>query len=188
MMTSHLFTSYNKHISLHKDFPEVLLDDSRSPANTRTSVLVSAPSLHLAVRFPIPDLRSDQERGPWFKKSLQKEVLHLNFSDAEFKTEVLGGCSPEQLKLEFTFKELAGAFQEESDGPQTLFIRVVKKSDEVDGDMTTSDNFDWPRSVLIMCCNRKNTDVALLILYYTPELHSLFCWCSHSVHTLLILY
>ncbi|CAJ0944686.1 unnamed protein product [Ranitomeya imitator] len=148
MMTSHLFTSYNKHISLHKDFPEVLLDDSRSPANTRTSVLVSAPSLHLAVRFPIPDLRSDQERGPWFKKSLQKEVLHLNFSDAEFKTEVLGGCSPEQLKLEFTFKELAGAFQEESDGPQTLFIRVVKKSDEVDGDMTTSDNFDWPRIVL----------------------------------------
>ena len=22
------------------------------------------------------------------------------------------------------------------------------------------------------------------ILYYTPELHSLFCWCSHCVHTL----
>ncbi|KAG9481127.1 hypothetical protein GDO78_010398 [Eleutherodactylus coqui] len=148
MMTSHLFTSYNKHISLHKDFPEVLLDDSRSPANTRTSVLVSAPSLHLAVRFPIPDLRSDQERGPWFKKSLQKEVLHLNFSDVEFKTEVLGGCSPEQLKLEFTFKELTGAFQEESDGPQIQFLRVVKKNNEVDGDMTTSDNFDWPRIVL----------------------------------------
>ena len=26
------------------------------------------------------------------------------------------------------------------------------------------------------------------ILYYTPELRSLFCWCSHCVHTLLILY
>ncbi|KAM3919804.1 autophagy-related protein 2 homolog B isoform 1-T3 [Leptodactylus fuscus] len=148
MMTSHLFTSYNKHISLHKDFPEVLLDDSRSPANTRTSVLVSAPSLHLAVRFPIPDLRSDQERGPWFKKSLQKEVLHLNFSDMEFKTEVLGGCSPEQLKLELTFKELMGAFQEDSDSPQIQFLKIVKKNNEVDGDMTTSDNFDWPRIVL----------------------------------------
>lgn len=148
MMTSHLFTSYNKHISLHKDFPEVLLDDSRSPVNTRTSVLVSAPSLHLAVRFPIPDLRSDQERGPWFKKSLQKEILHLRFSDAEFKTEVLGGSSPEQLKLEFIFKELAGAFQEESDGPEIQFLKVVKKSNDLDGDMTTSDNFDWPRIVL----------------------------------------
>ncbi|KAG8561555.1 hypothetical protein GDO81_015389 [Engystomops pustulosus] len=148
MMTSHLFTSYNKHISLHKDFPEVLLDDSRSPANTRTSVLVSAPSLHLAVRFPIPDLRSDQERGPWFKKSLQKEVLHLNFSDVEFKTEVLGGCSPEQLKLELTFKELTGAFQEDTNGQQVQFLRVVKKNNEVDGDMSTSDNFDWPRIVL----------------------------------------
>ncbi|XP_018413862.1 PREDICTED: autophagy-related protein 2 homolog B [Nanorana parkeri] len=148
MMTSHLFTSYNKHISLHKDFPEVLLDDSRSPVTTRTSVLVSAPSLHLAVRFPIPDLRSDQERGPWFKKSLQKEILHLRFSDAEFKTEVLGGSSPEQLKLEFTFKELAAAFQEESNGPEIQFLKVVKKSNDLDGDMTTSDNFDWPRIVL----------------------------------------
>ncbi|KAM9294636.1 LOW QUALITY PROTEIN: autophagy-related protein 2 homolog B [Gastrophryne carolinensis] len=148
MMASHLFTSYNKHISLHKDFPEVLLDDSRSPVSTRTSVLVSAPSLHLAVRFPIPDLRSDQERGPWFKKSLQKEVLHLRFSDAEFKTEVLGGSSPEQLKLEFTFKELTGAFQEDANGPEIQFLKVVKKSNDADGDMTTSDNFDWPRIVL----------------------------------------
>ncbi|XP_063804513.1 autophagy-related protein 2 homolog B isoform X1 [Pseudophryne corroboree] len=148
MMTSHLFTSYNKHISLHKDFPEVLLDDSRSPVNTRTSVLVSAPSLHLAVRFPIPDLRSDQERGPWFKKSLQKEVLHLKFTDIAFKTEILGGSSPEQLKLELTFKELTGTFQENSDGPDVQFLRVVKKNNEVDGDMTTSDNFDWPRIVL----------------------------------------
>nr|DBA14499.1 TPA: hypothetical protein GDO54_005457 [Pyxicephalus adspersus] len=148
MMTSHLFASYNKHISLHKDFPEVLLDDSRSPVSTRTSVLISAPSLHLAVRFPIPDLRSDQERGPWFKKSLQKEILHMRFSDAEFKTEVLRGSSPEQLKLEFTFKELAGAFQEASDGPEIQFLKVVKKSNDLDGDLTTSDNFDWPRIVL----------------------------------------
>ncbi|XP_068110885.1 autophagy-related protein 2 homolog B isoform X2 [Hyperolius riggenbachi] len=150
MMTSHLFTSYNKHISLHKDFPEVLLDDSRSPVHTRTSVLVSAPSLHLAVRFPIPDLRSDQERGPWFKKSLQKEVLHLRFSDMEFKTEIFRGSSPEQLKLELTFKEVTGGFQEDSVGPEFQFLKVVKKSNDVDGDMTTSDNFDWPRIVLKM--------------------------------------
>ncbi|MEE6494448.1 hypothetical protein FKM82_017142 [Ascaphus truei] len=152
MMASHLYTSYNKHISLHKAFAEVFLDDPRSPANTRVSVLVSAPALNLAVRFPIPDLRSDPERGPWFKKSLQKEILHLKFSDLEFKTEFFGGCSPEQMKLELTFKEItacnlssSGALQEDTEGPQIPFIRV---SSGLDGDMTSSDNFDWPRIVL----------------------------------------
>lgn len=62
----------------------------------------------MSVRFPIPDLRSDQERGPWFKKSLQKEILHLEFTDIEFKTEFIGGSTPEQVKLELTFKELTG--------------------------------------------------------------------------------
>ncbi|XP_053331236.1 autophagy-related protein 2 homolog B [Spea bombifrons] len=145
MMTSHLYSSYNKHISLHKAFAEVFLDDSRSPANTRFSILMSAPVLNLAVRFPIPDLRSDQERGPWFKKSLQKEILHLKASDVEFKTEIFGGSSPEQTKLELTFKELTGAFQEDNDSPQIPFLRVCASQG---GDMVASDNFDWLRIVL----------------------------------------
>ncbi|CAH2327935.1 autophagy-related 2 homolog B isoform X1 [Pelobates cultripes] len=145
MMTSHLYTSYNKHISLHKAFAEVFLDDSRYPASTRLSVLISAPALNLAVRFPIPDLRSDLERGPWFKKSLQKEILHLQVSDLEFKTEIFGGSSPEQIKLELIFKELTGAFQEDTDESPIRFLQVCRVQD---GDMMTSDNFDWPRIVL----------------------------------------
>lgn len=92
----------------HKAFTEVFLDDSHNPANCRVSVQVATPALNLSVRFPIPDLRSDQERGPWFKKSLQKEILHLAFTDLEFKTEFLGGSTPEQVKLELTFRELVG--------------------------------------------------------------------------------
>lgn len=69
---------------------------------------VNAPHLVLVVRFPIPDLRSDQERGPWFKKSLQKEVLCLELEDLELKTEFSGNSSPEQTKIELTFKELSG--------------------------------------------------------------------------------
>lgn len=66
--------------------------------------------LGLAVRFPIPDLRSDQERGPWFKKSLQKEVLYLEFEDLEVKTEFMGGSSPDQTKMELTFRDLIGTW------------------------------------------------------------------------------
>ena len=95
-------------ISQHKAFTEVFLDDSHTPTNCHVSLTVSAPLLGLAVRFPIPDLRSDQERGPWFKKSLQKEVLHLELEDLEVKTEFMGGSSPDQTKMELTFRELIG--------------------------------------------------------------------------------
>ncbi|XP_069493788.1 autophagy-related protein 2 homolog B isoform X2 [Ambystoma mexicanum] len=145
MMASHLYTSYNKHISLHKAFTEIFLDDSRTPTNLRVSINVTAPEINLAVRFPIPDLRSDQERGAWFKKSLQKEILYLHFMDPEFKTEFLGDPTPEQVKLELTFKELTGTFQEDKEGPLITFFKVASG---IDGDITSSDNFDWPRIVL----------------------------------------
>ncbi|XP_055004123.1 autophagy-related protein 2 homolog B [Boleophthalmus pectinirostris] len=149
VMASHMYTSYNKHVSLHKAFTEVFLDESQTPANCHVSLTVTAPVLGLAVRFPIPDLRSDQERGPWFKKSLQKEILHLEMEDFEMKTEFKGGSSPDQTKMELTFRELTGKFQEEQEQPATHFLRV---SNTMDGDLTTSTSvkFDWPRIVLKM--------------------------------------
>lgn len=148
-MASHMYTSYNKHFSLHKAFTEVFLDDTQTPANCHVSVTVSAPVLGLVVRFPIPDLRSDQERGPWFKKSLQKEVLFLEMNDFEIKTEFKGGSSPDQTKMELTFRDLIGKFQEEQDQPATCFLKV---SNTMDDEMTTSTSvkFDWPRVVLKM--------------------------------------
>ncbi|MEJ1283867.1 hypothetical protein NN561_014843 [Cricetulus griseus] len=136
------FHSVPPHYTEHKAFTEVFLDDAHSPANRRVSVQVTTPALHLSVRFPIPDLRSDQERGPWFKKSLQKETLHLAFTDLESKTEFVGGSTPEQTKLELTFRELTGSFQEEKGGPSVKFFHV---SGGVDGDTASSDDFDWPR-------------------------------------------
>ncbi|KAF7704373.1 hypothetical protein HF521_021445 [Silurus meridionalis] len=146
-MASHMYTSYNKHVSLHKAFAEVFLEDSRSPAHCLFAVSVNAPQLVLVVRFPIPDLRSDQERGPWFKKSLQKEVLRLELEDVELKTEFSGNSSPEQTKIELTFKELSGTFQNDKDHDASRFLRVSHTMEE---NMTSSDNgkFDWPRVVL----------------------------------------
>uniref|UniRef100_A0A673ZB42 Autophagy related 2B n=1 Tax=Salmo trutta TaxID=8032 RepID=A0A673ZB42_SALTR len=147
MMASHMYTSYNKHVMLFSSHIKVFLDDSRTPANTHLSITVNAPVLSLVVRFPIPDLRLDQERGPWFKKSLQKEVLYLELEDLEVKTEFTGESSPEQTKMELTFRELVGKFQEKEDQPAGRFLRV---SHTMDGNMTISDSgkFDWPRVVL----------------------------------------
>ncbi|XP_051578281.1 autophagy-related protein 2 homolog B-like isoform X1 [Myxocyprinus asiaticus] len=147
MMASHMYTSYNKHVSLHKAFAEVFLDDNRTPAHCHVSVSINAPLLVLVVRFPIPDLRSDQERGPWFKKSLQKELLCLELEDLELKTEFTGGNSSEQTKMELTFKELSGSFQKDKEHSAARFLRVANTMEE---DMTSSDcgKFDWPRVVL----------------------------------------
>ncbi|XP_069771921.1 autophagy-related protein 2 homolog B-like isoform X4 [Narcine bancroftii] len=147
MMASHMYTSFNKHINLQRAFTEVFRDDSGSPANYRMSMQLTTPMFKMAIRFPIPDLRSDQERGPWFKKSLQKEILHLEFSELEFKTEFCGSLSHEQLKLELTFKELLGKLQEDLGTPSFTFIKVLHGAD---GDLSASNSgkFDWPRVVL----------------------------------------
>lgn len=89
------------------------------------------------------------------------------------KTEFVGGNSPNQTKMELTFKELtgtsvrlpleekkydhrtcadffllfdAGKFKEEPDQPAARFIRV---SHNMEGDMMTSESvkFDWPRYI-----------------------------------------
>lgn len=100
--------NFFKLVPQHKAFTEVFLDDSHTPSNCHVSLTVNAPTVGLALRFPIPDLRSDQERGPWFKKSLQKEVLNLDLEDVEVKTEFMAGNSPDQTKMELTFRELIG--------------------------------------------------------------------------------
>ncbi|KAM9354502.1 autophagy-related protein 2 homolog B [Pholidichthys leucotaenia] len=147
MMASHMYTSYNKHVSLHKAFTEVFLDDGHNPTNCQVSLTVHAPLLGISIRFPIPDLRSDPERGPWFKKSLQKEVLYLELEELELKTEFTGGGSPDQTKMELTFKELSGRFQEEPGHLGSRFLRVSHTMDESTS-LSESVKFDWPRVVL----------------------------------------
>uniref|UniRef100_A0A8C1FWK0 Autophagy related 2B n=1 Tax=Cyprinus carpio TaxID=7962 RepID=A0A8C1FWK0_CYPCA len=118
----------------HKAFAEVFLDDSRTPAHCHVSMSINAPLLVLVVRFPIPDLRSDQERGPWFKKSLQKELLQLELEDLELKTEFTGGNSSEQTKMELTFKELNVVLKVNPMAVRSILERVTAEEEEEEAD------------------------------------------------------
>uniref|UniRef100_A0A8C1RC42 Autophagy related 2B n=1 Tax=Cyprinus carpio TaxID=7962 RepID=A0A8C1RC42_CYPCA len=122
------------HLAQHKAFAEVFLDDSRTPAHCHVSVSINAPLLVLVVRFPIPDLRSDQERGPWFKKSLQKELLQLELEDLELKTEFTGGNSSEQTKMELTFKELNVVLKVNPMAVRSILERVTAEEEEEEAD------------------------------------------------------
>ncbi|XP_062379584.1 autophagy-related protein 2 homolog B isoform X2 [Sardina pilchardus] len=146
MMTSHMYTSYNKPVSLHKAFAEVFLDDSRSPAQCDVSVSVCAPRLVVCLRFPIPDLRCDAERGPWFRRRLQKEQLELEIKEPELKSHFTGGTHAEQNTVELSYRELIGSLHGDKEEESVQFLRVSHSLD----DISTSDSgkFDWPRVVL----------------------------------------
>uniref|UniRef100_A0A672MZW9 Autophagy related 2B n=1 Tax=Sinocyclocheilus grahami TaxID=75366 RepID=A0A672MZW9_SINGR len=106
----------------------------RTPAHCHVSMSINAPLLVLVVRFPIPDLRSDQERGPWFKKSLQKELLQLELEDLELKTEFTGGNSSEQTKMELTFKELNVVLKVNPMAVRSILERVTAEEEEEEAD------------------------------------------------------
>ncbi|KAG5285147.1 hypothetical protein AALO_G00000040 [Alosa alosa] len=148
MMTSHMYTSYNKPVSLHKAFAEVFLDDSRSPAQCEVCVSVCAARLLLCLRFPIPDLRCDAERGPWFRRRLQREQLLLEFEEPELKSHFTGGSHAEQNTVELSYRELTGSLHGDKEEGPVRFLRVAHSLD----DISTSDSgkFDWPRVVLKM--------------------------------------
>ncbi|XP_031435892.1 autophagy-related protein 2 homolog B [Clupea harengus] len=146
MMTSHMYTSYNKPVSLHKAFAEVFLDDSRTPAQCEVCVCVSTPRLVLCLRFPIPDLRCDAERGPWFRRRLQREQLLLEFQELELKSHFTGGTHAEQSTVELNYRELTGHLHDDEQDGVVCFLRVAHSLE----DLSTSDSgkFDWPRVVL----------------------------------------
>uniref|UniRef100_A0A669AVB1 Autophagy related 2B n=1 Tax=Oreochromis niloticus TaxID=8128 RepID=A0A669AVB1_ORENI len=107
--------------------------NNHTPANCHVSLTINAPVLGIAVHFPIPDLRSDQERGPWFKKSLQKETLHLELEELELKTEFMGGNSPDQTKMELTFKELTGVSRFQTMNPTAVHSILERVTAEDEG-------------------------------------------------------
>src|SRR4029434_588112 len=88
----------------HKAFAEVFLDDSRTPAQCEVCVCVSTPRLVLCLRFPIPDLRCDAERGPWFRRRLQREQLLLEFQELELKSHFTGGTHAEQSTVGLNYR------------------------------------------------------------------------------------
>uniref|UniRef100_S4RCB8 Autophagy related 2B n=1 Tax=Petromyzon marinus TaxID=7757 RepID=S4RCB8_PETMA len=152
-MSSHMYMSYNPLTSMTRAFTQVLMDDEASAAAERRTTLVArAPSLRLAVRFPIPDLRPLQERGPWFRKSLRPEVLRIDLTELDLQAELGGGAavgvgSADRRHYHLQFRELHGLFEEGGMRPPVPFLRVSPPEADLNSSSEHA-RFDWPRVVL----------------------------------------
>ncbi|XP_038643501.1 autophagy-related protein 2 homolog A-like [Scyliorhinus canicula] len=86
--------------TLHVEPPSVL--------GQPTAVRLTAPRAHLRLQFPVPDLRPETERTPWFQKAVRKESLRLECTDLICRTELGAAGSGDPVKYEATFSDLHG--------------------------------------------------------------------------------
>ncbi|XP_048475573.1 autophagy-related protein 2 homolog A [Rhincodon typus] len=94
-----------------------------------TSVRLTAPRAHLRLQFPVPDLRPEPERTPWFQKAVRRETLRLEFTDLCCRTELGATSRTEPVKYEASFTDLHGVY-EDGVNPGVSCIRVSKTPDK----------------------------------------------------------
>ncbi|KAG2460360.1 ATG2A protein, partial [Polypterus senegalus] len=104
------------------NFPENL---PSGPNSELTTVHIVSPRGELKLQFPVPDLRPEPKRRPSWHKEVRKEVLLLEFSELDFRTDI-NGSGP--LRLEIIFSDLHGKY---GDASQIVHpcIRVHKMCD-----------------------------------------------------------
>ncbi|XP_063039529.1 autophagy-related protein 2 homolog B-like isoform X2 [Engraulis encrasicolus] len=143
MMTSHMYTSHNKPFSLHKAFAEVFLDEGSGPGQCEVCVCVSAPRVRVCVRFPIPDLRCDAERGAWFRRRLRPDTLTLEITEPTLNIHT--HTHAEHTRLELHYRLLTADLHSDGDEEPISFLRVSPSLEE--SSTMESGKFDWPRVV-----------------------------------------
>ncbi|XP_046401930.1 autophagy-related protein 2 homolog B isoform X2 [Ischnura elegans] len=113
----------------------------------KLEIKVSCPLLTVKTRFPIPDLRPihEMDRPPWWKRSVRKDVMILELTDASLRT-VLDSREPFS-RYELQSSEIQGSFSETDTDTPVPFIRSFAQT-KADGDVQDpGEGFGWPRLV-----------------------------------------
>ncbi|XP_077993352.1 autophagy-related protein 2 homolog A-like [Glandiceps talaboti] len=147
---------YSMYKSLHhanipmtrQAFFSQAIDETPTYRDQRIDIHVTCPSSVIALKFPIPDLRpqNDIDRRPWWKRALRKETLFVEVTEAAFYTK-LGGYD-QVGKYELTFKEMHGLFQEDQDEAPVSFIRISHDQHDETSTPGVNNGFNWPRIVV----------------------------------------
>ncbi|XP_059566161.1 autophagy-related protein 2 homolog A isoform X1 [Myotis daubentonii] len=107
--------------------PAGLLMESPPAAKQETVVQLSAPRATLRLHFPIADLRP--ERDPWAGQAVRAELLRLELSEPQFRSELSSGPGPPApTRLELTCSDLHGTY-EDGEKPPVPCLRVSKALD-----------------------------------------------------------
>ncbi|KAM4845899.1 autophagy-related protein 2 homolog A isoform 2-T2 [Thomomys bottae] len=93
----------------------------------QTVFQLSAPRATLCLRFPIADLRP--ERDPWVGQAVRTELLRLELSEPQFRSELSSGPGPPApTRLELTCSDLHGIY-EEGEKPPIPCLRISRAVD-----------------------------------------------------------
>ncbi|KAG8235897.1 hypothetical protein J437_LFUL010127, partial [Ladona fulva] len=107
---------------------------------------------HQAVetQFPIADLRPihDMDRPPWWKRSVHKDILNLELTNASLRT-VIDSREPSN-KFELLCSDIQGSYSETEADPPVPFIRASAQTKAENDMQDPGEGFGWPRLVLMV--------------------------------------
>ena len=117
-----------------------VLDESETKS-FKYELHLTSTHMHVAFRFPIPDLRPEIQRRPWFERMLRDEILHLDIKDLDCQTLTATNIEQNRKSIKCRFREMVASYAEKSRAKPTLFLRTCQDKfyqSEVDND------YDWP--------------------------------------------
>ena len=115
----------------HNALYQKILDDENELKRKKIDFDVSSSKVEISFRFPIPDLRPEMQRRPWFERMLRDEVLHLVAKDIDCKTSI-SGCDEEsrlvseEKVVKCRFRQLLASYSDEVDKPPKAFLRTCQ--------------------------------------------------------------
>ncbi|GFG37838.1 hypothetical protein Cfor_03151 [Coptotermes formosanus] len=122
--------------------------ENPSPSDRKMDVKVACPLLTVKLRFPVPDLRPihDMARPPWWRRSVRKDFLVFELSDASFHS-LIDSQEPCR-RFEVQCRDINGLFQEAD--TDTLVPFVHASADDKNGNSLPDGGkgFGWPRIVI----------------------------------------
>ncbi|KAM6157924.1 autophagy-related protein 2 homolog A isoform 1-T1 [Rhynchocyon petersi] len=109
------------------EVPSGLMTEPQPATEHRIVAWLSSPRATLRLYFPIADLRP--ERDPWAGRAVRAELLRLELSEPQFRSELSSGPgAPTPTRLEFSCSDLHGTY-EDGEKPPVPCLRVSKALD-----------------------------------------------------------
>ena len=117
-----------------------VLDESEAK-RVKVDFEFNSSQLSIDFRFPIPDLRPELQRRPWFQRMLRDEVLYLTIKDLKCQTKFISGSEQNQLNedakvVKLRFKEMCASYSDETNVNPKLFLQTYQ--------FETESDYDWP--------------------------------------------
>ena len=121
-----------------------ILEDENESKKKKIDFYLASSSVHIDFRFPIPDLRPEIERRPWFKRMLRDEILQLDIKDLDCRITVVSSdeanhITMRQKSIQCRFRELSASYSDKNDfKPKPFLCTCQQKHDQSEND------YDWP--------------------------------------------